>query len=114
MFATSNHGDSSTRKLELTDTAIKIRKMDVILIKVMCVLMLLAMVDSGPVECRRRYSSCMRLRKTEPYCRRKQHNCLLKYCLVLSNKVKRKSLVTLVSCYVRHGIPTQLWNSSLD
>ncbi|KAL5020262.1 hypothetical protein ScPMuIL_003154 [Solemya velum] len=73
------------------------------------------MVDPSPGRCSQGYLSCLRRRQPEKLCKSQQYNCLIRYCLVLSNNVKRKSsLVTLVSCYVQHGLPTYLWTKLLD
>ncbi|KAL5005718.1 hypothetical protein ScPMuIL_016876 [Solemya velum] len=86
--------------------------MDVTLIKVLCVVMSVAMVVSvtGPAQCRQRHKSCLRRGKSEQYCERMEYKCIHLYCVHLSNRRKKNSPMSLVSCYVRNRVPALWWN----
>ncbi|KAL5019755.1 hypothetical protein ScPMuIL_002647 [Solemya velum] len=85
--------------------------MDATLIKVLCVVVSVAMVVSvpGPDECRQRYKTCLSGGKLEDYCERMKYKCVYVYCVHRSNQLKRKSsVVVLLSCLARHGLPPTL------
>ncbi|KAL5006651.1 hypothetical protein ScPMuIL_015457 [Solemya velum] len=68
----------------------------------------------SPSSCKQAYTRCTGSRIPSAECKLKLHFCLMSYCAEYANmstKRPQSTAVRLVTCYLKYGVPMDMWVS---